>query len=273
MWRTSSSLDLDVATTSENGRNGAATLTPAPGRVKTRYWVPVLRSLGHAHRKRSPRRPARRRRLLLHLRWTHRPAGCHRPVDDELLAWTVRRRLPRRSARPARAPPAYGGRGSAGRRWPSRAVATASTCFLLALNRTSVANTLVVMNTGPYLAALLGWFLLGERVRARTWLAMTITLAGTAVMVSGSRATGTLAGDFLALAWPPRSPPASWRCARTRTSDGAGRRARRAPGVGARPALHRAPVHRSARSRSARPLRRGPVRGGLPTLHRARVPR
>jgi len=87
--------------------------------------------------------------------------------------------------------------------WPALAfacsIATASTCFLLALDRTSVANTLVVMSTGPYLAGLLGWLLLGERVRARSWLAMTITLAGTAVMVSGSRAAGTLAGDFLAL--------------------------------------------------------------------------
>ena len=87
--------------------------------------------------------------------------------------------------------------------WPALAfacsIAVASTCFLLALDRTSVANTLVVMSTGPYLAGLLGWLLLGERVRARSWLAMTITLAGTAVMVSGARAAGTLAGDVLAL--------------------------------------------------------------------------
>ena len=87
--------------------------------------------------------------------------------------------------------------------WPAWAFACctggASTCFLLALDRTSVANTLVVMSTGPYLAALLAWLFLGERVRPRSWTAMTITLAGTAVMVSGSRAAGTLPGDCLAL--------------------------------------------------------------------------
>ena len=78
-------------------------------------------------------------------------------------------------------------------------IAAASTCFLLALHRTSVANTLVVMSTGPYLAGLLAWLFLGERVRPRSWVAMTITLAGTAVLVSGSRGAGTLSGDFLAM--------------------------------------------------------------------------
>jgi len=88
--------------------------------------------------------------------------------------------------------------------WPAWAfavcTASASTCFLLALDRTSVANTLVLMSTGPYLAALLAWLFLGELVRPRSWVAMTVTLAGTAIMVSGSRAAGTLSGDCLALA-------------------------------------------------------------------------
>jgi drug/metabolite transporter (DMT)-like permease len=87
--------------------------------------------------------------------------------------------------------------------WPAWAfacsIAVASTCFLLALRRTSVANTLVVMSSGPYLAGLLAWLFLGERVRPRSWVAMAITVAGTAVMVSGSRATGHLAGDALAI--------------------------------------------------------------------------
>src|SRR5262249_26077858 len=87
--------------------------------------------------------------------------------------------------------------------WPAwvfaGCTASASTCFLLALDRTSVANTLLVMSTGPYLAGLLAWLFLGERVRPRSWLAMTVTLAGTAVMVSGSRAAGTLPGDLLAI--------------------------------------------------------------------------
>jgi drug/metabolite transporter (DMT)-like permease len=88
--------------------------------------------------------------------------------------------------------------------WPGLAVAVclaiASTCFILALARTSVANTLILMSVGPYVAGLLGWLLLGERVGLRTWLTMAVALAGAVVMVSGSRATGALAGDLLAIA-------------------------------------------------------------------------
>jgi len=87
--------------------------------------------------------------------------------------------------------------------WPALVfaggIALASTCFLLALQRTSVANTLVVMSIGPYLAGLLGWLILGERVRARSWVTMAVTVAGTVIMVSGSWGAGTLTGDLLAL--------------------------------------------------------------------------
>jgi drug/metabolite transporter (DMT)-like permease len=89
------------------------------------------------------------------------------------------------------------------RRWPILAAATcmalASTCFILSLARTSVANTLILISTGPYVAGLLGWLLLGERVPPRTWLAMSVALAGAVVMVSGSYARGALAGDVLAI--------------------------------------------------------------------------
>jgi drug/metabolite transporter (DMT)-like permease len=75
----------------------------------------------------------------------------------------------------------------------------ASTCFILSLARTSVANTLVLMSIGPFVAALLAWLLLGERVGQRTWVTMTVALVGTVVMVSGSYAAGTIAGDLLAV--------------------------------------------------------------------------
>jgi len=51
-------------------------------------------------------------------------------------------------------------------------MALSSTCFILSLAHTSVANTLILMSTGPYVAGLLGWLLLGERVALRTWLTM-----------------------------------------------------------------------------------------------------
>lgn len=78
-------------------------------------------------------------------------------------------------------------------------MALASTCFILSLARTSVADTLLLMSTGPYVAGLLGWLLLGERVRFRTWLSMGIALVGAIVMVSDSYTRGALLGDLLAL--------------------------------------------------------------------------
>jgi drug/metabolite transporter (DMT)-like permease len=78
-------------------------------------------------------------------------------------------------------------------------MAAASTCFILALSRTSVANVLILMSVGPWVAGLLGWLVLGERVHPRTWLTMGVALAGVVVMVSGSVASGRLTGDVLAI--------------------------------------------------------------------------
>jgi drug/metabolite transporter (DMT)-like permease len=78
-------------------------------------------------------------------------------------------------------------------------MAAASTCFIFSLAYTSVANTLILMSTGPYVAGLLGWIWLGERVALRTWVTMSVALAGTVVMVSNSYARGTGFGDLLAI--------------------------------------------------------------------------
>jgi drug/metabolite transporter (DMT)-like permease len=78
-------------------------------------------------------------------------------------------------------------------------MALASTCFILSLSYTSVANTLMLMSLGPYVAGILGWLLLGERVAVRTWLTMGVALAGVGVMVSSSYRHGTLLGGVLAI--------------------------------------------------------------------------
>ena len=78
-------------------------------------------------------------------------------------------------------------------------MALASTCFIFSLAHTSVANTLILMSTGPYVAGLLGWMLLGERVALRTWLTMGVALVGAVVMVSDSYGRGALVGDLLAI--------------------------------------------------------------------------
>jgi drug/metabolite transporter (DMT)-like permease len=88
--------------------------------------------------------------------------------------------------------------------WPGVAIAaclaTASTCFLLSLARTSVANTLILMSVGPYVTGLLAWLVLGERLRRRTWITMAVAVTGAVMMVSGSFARGAASGDLLAIA-------------------------------------------------------------------------
>jgi drug/metabolite transporter (DMT)-like permease len=79
-------------------------------------------------------------------------------------------------------------------------MATASTCFIFSLAHTSVANTLILMSTGPYVTALFAFLLLGERVAPRTWLTMGIALLGAVIMVSDSYSRGTVLGDLLAIA-------------------------------------------------------------------------
>jgi drug/metabolite transporter (DMT)-like permease len=80
--------------------------------------------------------------------------------------------------------------------------ATASTCFIMALSRTSVANVLIIQSLSPFMAGLLGWAWMGERVAGRTWAAMGAALLGSAIMVSrylyAETAPGSLGGDLLA---------------------------------------------------------------------------
>ena len=99
------------------------------------------------------------------------------------------------------------GRVLAAMGWAGLAVATcfatASTCFILALRHTTVANVLIIQSLSPFIAGLLGWVWMGERVAGRTWAAMGVALVGSAIMVSryfvASPAAGSLRGDLLAL--------------------------------------------------------------------------
>jgi len=78
-------------------------------------------------------------------------------------------------------------------------MALASSCFIFSLAYTSVANTLILISTGPYVAGLLGWLMLGERVAPRTWITMGVALAGAVIMVSDSYSRGAIVGDLLAI--------------------------------------------------------------------------
>ena len=71
--------------------------------------------------------------------------------------------------------------------------------FIFSLKHTTVANTLLLMSTASFMAAVLGWFVLGERVPRVTWIAMVVATAGVAAMVGGGASVGGFAGDLYAL--------------------------------------------------------------------------
>jgi drug/metabolite transporter (DMT)-like permease len=71
--------------------------------------------------------------------------------------------------------------------------------YVLSLYHTSVANTVLLLSTGPFFTALLGWVFLRERVGLVTWLAMAGAAAGIAVMVSGGLTADDIAGMVYAL--------------------------------------------------------------------------
>ena len=78
--------------------------------------------------------------------------------------------------------------------------ATASTCFVVALGYTTVANILLMQAGAPLFAALAGAVLFRERIGLATWLAIAAGIAGVGIMVSNSVA-GRVSpvGDGLAL--------------------------------------------------------------------------
>lgn len=59
-------------------------------------------------------------------------------------------------------------------------------CFMFALTRTTVANTLIVMSVSPLLTAFLAWLILKERVAPRTWLAIVAACIGISWMFVNS---------------------------------------------------------------------------------------
>ncbi len=71
--------------------------------------------------------------------------------------------------------------------------------YVNSLTRTSVANSLILLSTNPFMAAMLAWVFLRERVPARTWAIMAVALLGMAAMVADSVGGGTWLGDVLAI--------------------------------------------------------------------------
>lgn len=71
--------------------------------------------------------------------------------------------------------------------------------FILALHYTTVANTMFITATTPFIAAIISRVFLKERVRGKTWAATGAAFVGIALMVSESLGTASLIGDGLAV--------------------------------------------------------------------------
>ena len=70
---------------------------------------------------------------------------------------------------------------------------------IYAIQNTSVANAMLLFATAPFMAAVLGWVVLREPVRAATWLAIAIAIGGIAIMVADKSGSVALKGSLAAL--------------------------------------------------------------------------
>lgn len=71
--------------------------------------------------------------------------------------------------------------------------------FILSIANTSVANTLIIVATGPLFTALFAWLFLNERPPLRTWITIVAAFAGMLVIFYHDLGSVHLVGDLLAL--------------------------------------------------------------------------
>ncbi len=75
----------------------------------------------------------------------------------------------------------------------------ASLAFIFAFKLTYIANVAVIYATVPFMAAGLAWWLLRESFQWRTTVAAVFSLLGVVFVVVGGLASGSIAGDIVAL--------------------------------------------------------------------------
>ncbi|CAN7578432.1 DMT family transporter [Rhizobium sp. LjRoot254] len=63
--------------------------------------------------------------------------------------------------------------------------ATASTCFIIAISYTTVANVVLIQAGVPLFAALMAWIIYRESISFTTWIAIVAVVIGVAIMVMG----------------------------------------------------------------------------------------
>lgn len=77
--------------------------------------------------------------------------------------------------------------------------AAAMTCFLTSISLTTVANNSIIYATAPFITAALAFLVSRERPSATTLVAAALALGGVVLTVAGSRGSGDVRGDLLAV--------------------------------------------------------------------------
>ena len=76
----------------------------------------------------------------------------------------------------------------------------ASVAFIMAIERTTIANISFLIAAAPFFVGVLAWVVMGEAMSRRTQIATTLAMAGVATMVWEGFAFGNWGGNLLALA-------------------------------------------------------------------------
>ncbi|WP_421694152.1 DMT family transporter [Aestuariivirga sp.] len=79
------------------------------------------------------------------------------------------------------------------------AIGTAGLVFIIAMFYTTVAGAVFMSGMAPFFSAILGLWILRERIPPVTWAAMCVALAGMAVIFYGNAGGGAFIGSVLAL--------------------------------------------------------------------------
>lgn len=77
--------------------------------------------------------------------------------------------------------------------------AGSNVCFILSVTHTSVANTLVILASMPFIAAVLTVVLIRRNLPLRTWITIVIAMMGIVIVFWGRFGDGNIFGDVLAL--------------------------------------------------------------------------
>ena len=79
------------------------------------------------------------------------------------------------------------------------AIGTAGLVFIIAMFYTTVADAVFMTGVSPFLSAILGLWILRERIPAVTWVAMCVAMLGMGIIFYGNAGGGAFVGTLLAL--------------------------------------------------------------------------